>query len=92
MTQITGGVFRRKRSPAARVILAGVAEQQLDGGIANAGQVVRVGPHVLRPSNPHSGSIHAFLRAVRHAGFEVSRAPSNKALQLPMKTVCRTMP
>src|SRR5919106_7048820 len=48
----------------------GVAEQQLDGGIANAGRVVRVGLHVLRPSTPHSGSIHAFLRAVRRAGFQ----------------------
>ena len=47
-----------------------MAERQLDGGIANAGQIVRVGPHVLRPSSPHSGSIHAFLRAARHAGFE----------------------
>jgi hypothetical protein len=47
-----------------------LVEQQLDGGIANAGQVVRVGLHVLRPSNPHSGSIHAFLRAVRREGFE----------------------
>lgn len=46
-----------------------MVEEQLDGGIANAGQVVRVGPHVLRPSSPHSGSIHAFLRAVRRAGF-----------------------
>ena len=57
------------------MILAGVAEQQLDGGIANAGRVVRVGPHVLRPSNPHSGSTHAFLRAVRHAGFEGASLP-----------------
>ena len=47
-----------------------MAEQQLVGGIANAGQVVRVGPHVLRPSSPHSASVHTFLRAVRHAGFE----------------------
>jgi Phosphotransferase enzyme family len=47
-----------------------VDEHPLDGGIANAGQVVRIGPHVLRPSTPHSGSIHAFLRAVRDAGFE----------------------
>jgi hypothetical protein len=47
-----------------------MAEQRLEGGIANAGQVVRVGPHVLRPSSPHTGSIHAFLRAVRQAGFE----------------------
>jgi phosphotransferase family enzyme len=52
-----------------------VAEQQLDGGIANAGQVVRVGPHVLRPSSPHSRSIHAFLRAVRQAGFDGAPSP-----------------
>jgi Phosphotransferase enzyme family len=52
-----------------------VVEEQLGGGIANAGQVVRVGPHVLRPSSPHSGSIHAFLRAVRHAGFEGAPMP-----------------
>ena len=52
-----------------------MAEQRLDGGIANAGQVVRVGPHVLRPSSPHLGSIHAFLRAVRHAGFEGASSP-----------------
>jgi hypothetical protein len=47
-----------------------MAEQHLDGGIANAGKVVRVGPHVLRPLSEHSGSIHAFLRAVRETGFE----------------------
>jgi hypothetical protein len=52
-----------------------VAEQQLNGGIANAGHVVRVGSHVLRPSSPHSGSIHAFLRALRHAGFEGASSP-----------------
>ena len=50
-------------------------EQQLDGGISNAGQVVRVGPHVLRPSSSHSGSIHAFLRALRQAGFEGAPRP-----------------
>ena len=50
-------------------------QQQLQGGIANAGQVVRVGPHVLRPSSPHSRSIHAFLRAVRRAGFEGASFP-----------------
>ena len=52
-----------------------MAEQQLDGGIANAGQVVRVGAHVLRPSSPHSASIHAFLRAVKDAGFEGAPIP-----------------
>ena len=52
-----------------------MAEQQLHGGITNVGHVVRVGPHVLRPSSPHTGSIHAFLRAVRHAGFEGAPTP-----------------
>ncbi len=44
-------------------------EERLEGGIANAGKVFRVGPHVLRPSCAHSDSIHAFLRALRRAGF-----------------------
>jgi hypothetical protein len=52
-----------------------VAEERLDGGIANAGQVIRVGPHVLRLASPHTGAIHAFLRAVRHAGFEGAPVP-----------------
>ena len=52
-----------------------MAEQQLAGGIANAGKVVRVGPHVLRPSSPHTASIHALLRAVRNAGFEGAPTP-----------------
>lgn len=50
-------------------------EAQLVGGIANAGRVVRVGPHVLRPSSSHTGSTHAFLRAVRDAGFEGAPVP-----------------
>lgn len=50
-------------------------EQRLVGGVANAGRVVRVGGHVLRPSNPHSPSIHAFLSAVRDAGFEGASLP-----------------
>ena len=52
-----------------------MAEQQLHGGITNVGHVVRVGPHVVRPSSPHTGSIHAFLRAVRHSGFEGAPTP-----------------
>ena len=31
--------------------------------------------HLLRPSSPYSGSIHAYLRAVRHAGFEGAPMP-----------------
>src|SRR5947207_2373482 len=45
------------------------------GGSASAGQGVRVGPHVRRPSGRRSGSIRAFLRAVRHAGFEGASFP-----------------
>src|ERR687894_1366367 len=52
-----------------------VVEERLEGGISNAGLVVRAGPHVLRPSTAHSGSIHAFLRAVRDAGFEGAPTP-----------------
>jgi hypothetical protein len=44
-------------------------EQQLDGGIANAGKVVRIGQHVLRPATQHTASVHAFLRALHDAGF-----------------------
>src|SRR5262245_58096297 len=50
-------------------------EQQLDGGIANAGSVVRVNAHVLRPSSPHSDSIHSLLRAVKRAGFDGAPTP-----------------
>lgn len=47
----------------------------LPGGIANAGAVVREGAHVLRPSNPHTATIHDFLRFLRAAGFEAASRP-----------------
>jgi hypothetical protein len=50
-------------------------EVPLQGGVANAGAVVRAGAYVLRPSNRHSGSVHAFLRAVRETGFQGSSHP-----------------
>lgn len=50
-------------------------EQQLAGGVANAGSVTRVGSHVLRPSNPFTAGIHALLRAVREAGFAGASLP-----------------
>jgi Phosphotransferase enzyme family len=52
-----------------------VVEVVLHGGVANAGSVVRQGPHVLRPSNPHTSTIHAFLRHLRSAGFEAASFP-----------------
>jgi Phosphotransferase enzyme family len=42
----------------------------LVGGVANAGRVVREGGDVVRPSSPHSASVHSFLRAVRATGFD----------------------
>ncbi len=45
-------------------------EVVLQGGVANVGAVVRVGDHVLRPSNPHTADIHRFLSDLRDAGFD----------------------
>lgn len=42
----------------------------LQGGVANAGAVVREDAYVLRPSNPHTELIHRLLRHVRAAGFD----------------------
>ena len=50
-------------------------EELLVGGVANAGSVVRVGEHVLRPSNPHSGSIHCFLSWLHASGFTAASVP-----------------
>jgi hypothetical protein len=50
-------------------------EIRLDGGVANAGTVVRSGDHVLRPSNPHTSSIHRFLGFVAQAGFDGASQP-----------------
>jgi aminoglycoside phosphotransferase (APT) family kinase protein len=47
----------------------------LQGGVANAGSVVRRGDHVLRPSNPNTPTIHAFLRHLRANGFEGASEP-----------------
>lgn len=43
--------------------------QPLVGGVANAGAVVRVGDHVLRPTNAHTATIHDFLRHLHANGF-----------------------
>ena len=50
-------------------------DEVLQGGVANAGAVVRVGGHVLRPANRHSGTIHSFLRHVRDRGFHGASEP-----------------
>ncbi len=50
-------------------------DEILLGGVANAGSVVRRGEFVLRPSNPNSAAVHAFLRELRSAGFEGASLP-----------------
>ncbi len=47
----------------------------MPGGVGNAGTVVRQGAHVLRPSNPHTPTIHAFLHHLRAVGFEAASFP-----------------
>jgi len=50
-------------------------DEILSGGVANAGSVVRRGEFVLRPSNPNSEAVHAFLRGLRSVGFEGASLP-----------------
>src|SRR5579883_2817362 len=52
-----------------------VEEEVMVGGVANAGSVVRRGDFILRPANPHSASIHRFLRALHGTGFEGASVP-----------------
>lgn len=57
-------------------MLAVVADEiELQGGIANAGAVTRLGEHVFRPSNPHSTTIHRYLRHLDAAGFDGASVP-----------------
>ena len=49
--------------------MTGEDEEALAGGVANAGAVVRVGNHVLRPATADTPRIHALLSYVRAAGF-----------------------
>ena len=50
-------------------------DEVLHGGVANAGAVVRRGDHVLRPSNPNTPTIHAFLRHLHHNRFDGACEP-----------------
>ncbi len=50
-------------------------DEVLAGGVANAGAVRRRGDVVVRPNNPHSLTIHAFVRALRTVGFTGAPEP-----------------
>jgi hypothetical protein len=52
-----------------------VHEEQLAGGVANAGRVARSGEYVLRPSTSHSASIHRLLRWLPSEGFDGAPTP-----------------
>ena len=54
---------------------AGVDEKPLAGGITNNGAIVRVGHDVLRPTTPNTTAVHAFLTAIRLAGFDGAPMP-----------------
>lgn len=60
-------------------MVAQVDEQQLAGGVANAGRVTRSGGHVLRPCGPYSSSVRAFLLSLRASGFEDAPLPAGVA-------------
>jgi len=50
-------------------------EEVLRGGTANENSVVRVGPHVIRPSNEFSVQVHHFLTALHDNGFDGASVP-----------------
>ncbi len=47
----------------------------LQGGVANAGAVVRIGTEVRRPTSPHAPTIHRLLAHIRSHGFEGASEP-----------------
>ena len=51
-------------------MVSGNRRVELRGGIGNAGAVFREGDKVIRPTNPHTSTIHALLEHVRVAGFD----------------------
>lgn len=49
---------------------AGDDFEVLQGGVGNAGAVLRIGNHVLRPTSAHTPGIHALLRHLHEIGFD----------------------
>lgn len=52
--------------------------QQLSGGLANEGQVVRIGDTVRRPAGPHSEAVNSLLDHLRVGGFDGAPVPLGK--------------
>jgi hypothetical protein len=49
--------------------------RQLSGGLANRGQVVRIGDTVRRPAGPHSEAVAGLLEHLRVGGFDGAPVP-----------------
>jgi len=62
-------------------ILCAVADEVevLRGGVANAGEVVRIGDDVWRPAPSNSGTIHRLLRHLADSGAAVAPVPLSLA-------------
>lgn len=50
-------------------------DEELAGGTANAGEVVRRGEVVDRPAPRNARALHAYLRGLREQGFDAAPAP-----------------
>jgi hypothetical protein len=55
--------------------------QQLSGGLANQGQVVRIGDTVRRPAGLHSEAVTNLLDHLRRSGFDAAPAVLGKDLE-----------
>jgi hypothetical protein len=55
--------------------------QQLSGGLANEGQVVRIGDTVRRPAGLHSEAVTNLLDHLRRSGFDAAPAVLGKDLE-----------
>lgn len=69
----TRGANRTLHLPRDGVIVE--REVVLRGGAANAGAVTRVGGVVLRPTTPHTTTIHALLADLHDVGFDTVPNP-----------------
>jgi hypothetical protein len=56
-------------SYTTRLTVPHVADEQLEGGITNAGAVTRDGDQVVRPATANATSVHDFLTKIRSNGF-----------------------
>ena len=64
---------KRAGAGIMRAVVDGV--EVLRGGVANAGEVVRVGDDVLRPAPSNSATIHRLLRHLRRSGVAIAPEP-----------------